>query len=58
MKKEEILATIKSLASSQGSYGRLYESICDNPVEGDKWLTYLENQNLKDIIDLIFFIES
>ncbi len=58
MKKEEIIAAIKSLANSQGFYGRLYQHICDNPIESDKWLIYLEEQNFKDIVDLIIFIES
>lgn len=58
MKKEEIIATIKLLASSQGFYGRLYENICNNPIESDEWLTYLEEQNFRDMVDLVIFIES
>lgn len=42
------------LACSQGFYGRLYEQIKDN----DEALSYLEEQNFKDPIDLILFLEQ
>lgn len=54
MTKKEILETFKSLARSQGSYGRLLEQIKDN----DEALTYLEEQNFKDSVDLVMFIEG
>ena len=54
MKKDEILSAIKSLAQSQGFYGRLYEAIHNN----EEALQYLENQDFKDIVDMIIFLES
>ena len=54
MKKQEILSAIESLAHSQGFYGRLYEAIHNN----EEALQYLENQDFKDIVDMIIFMES
>ena len=54
MNKEEILNTIKSLASSQGFYSRLYNELESN----ENCLNFLEEQNFKDPIDLILFLEQ
>lgn len=54
MNKEEILKAVKSLAQSQGFYGRLLQQLESN----EKALEYLEQQNFKDEIDLILFIEQ
>lgn len=54
MNREQILQTIKSLAQSQGFYGRLYEQIVDN----DEVLDYLEQQNFTDAVDMILFFET
>lgn len=54
MDRNEILDSIKSLASSQGFYGRLYEQLYDN----DDALEYLEQQNFKDVVDMILFLEQ
>lgn len=56
MKKLEILATIKMLAKSQGFYGRLYEQIT-TAENKDEILQELEDQNFKDVLDLVFFFE-
>lgn len=56
MKRDEILATIKMLASSQGFYGRLYESIM-NAAFKDEYLDYLESQNFRDAVDMVLFFE-
>lgn len=53
MTRYEILDAIYNLASSQGSYCRLYEELQHN----DEYLLYLEKQNFTDIIDLIMFLE-
>lgn len=59
MKREEIIATIKSLASSQGLYSRLYRDLMElDEDEYDEVMTELESQNFKDGVDLIMFIES
>lgn len=54
MKREEILNHIKFLAKSKGFYGRLYEQIIGN----EEALSYLEEQNFKDLLDLIIFLEN
>lgn len=56
MKRQEILDTIKTLASSQGFYGRLYEQII-TAENKDEILTTLEKENFKDTLDLVFFFE-
>lgn len=58
MIKQEILNSIKSLASSQGFYGRLYEKLSDNSKESSKVLDKLESLNLKDSVDLVMYLES
>lgn len=58
MKREEIMETIKSLASSQGFYGRLYRKLMELDEEKyNEVMTELESQNFKDGIDLIMYIE-
>jgi hypothetical protein len=59
MKREEIMETIKSLASSQGLYSRLYRDLMElDEDEYDEVMTELESQNFKDGVDLVMFIES
>lgn len=58
MTKQEILNSIKSLASSQGFYSRLYEKLSDNSKESSKVLDKLESLNLKDSVDLVMYLES
>lgn len=58
MKREEIMETIKSLASSQGLYSRLYRDLMElDEDEYDEVMTELESQNFKDGVDLVMFIE-
>lgn len=52
MNKEEILNIFKSLAQSQGFYGRILENITEDQLD------YLEQQNFKDPLDLILFLEG
>lgn len=54
MKRNEILNAIKSLARSQGFYGRLLNEIEEN----DEILDVLERQNFNDVVDMILFIEG
>ena len=59
MKREEIMETIKTLASSQGLYSRLYRDLM--ALDEEKYnevMTELESQNFKDAVDLIMFIEG
>ena len=58
MKREEIMETIKTLASSQGLYSRLYRDLM--ALDEEKYnevMTELESQNFKDGVDLIMYIE-
>ena len=58
MNQQEILESIKNLASSQGFYGRLYEKLSDNSSESLEILEKLEDQNFKDTVDLVLYLES
>ncbi len=53
MNREQILAAIKSLAMSQGFYGRLLCAINDDESIMDD----LVAQNFKDTIDMIMYLE-
>ena len=58
MKREQILETIRRLAMSQGSYGRLYNDLMSDPEYCKEAMTFLEAQNFKDPVDLILCIEG
>lgn len=58
MNREEILETIRSLAKSQGFYGRLVKFLESDELDALAYLELLEEQNFKHPIDLILFIES
>ena len=59
MEREEIMEKIKSLASSQGLYGRLYRDLMElSEDDYNEVMTKLESQNFKDGVDLVMFIES
>lgn len=58
MNKEEIFETIKSLASSQGFYTRLYQYLSDESSESEDVLNMLEEKNFKDAVDLILYLEG
>jgi len=52
MNKNQIRETFEMLARSQGLYGRILRDITDEQLD------YLAQQNFKDVVDLILFIES
>jgi hypothetical protein len=54
MSKEEILSVIRTLAMSQGFYGRLLEAIEEN----EEILDDLVAQNFGDVVDLVMYIEG
>lgn len=54
MNKQQIIDAIKSLSSHQGYYSRLYSILLDN----EEYLTYLESQKFRDIVDMIMFLEE
>ena len=61
MKIEEIKSTIKSLASSQGFYGRLLASMETMekmfPKDYEEVVKELESQNFQDAVDLVMYFE-
>lgn len=59
MKREEIKALLRSLARSQGTYGRLLRDIesMDKVDQEDFW-SELEAQNFKDELDVILYFEQ
>lgn len=59
MKRDEILETIRSLAQSQGRYGRLLSNLENMPKElYNTVMADLEAQNFKDAVDLVLYIEG
>jgi hypothetical protein len=59
MKFDAIKETIKSLAQSQGFYGRLLEGI--NELPEDKLSVFreeMEKQNFKDPVDIVMYFEQ
>jgi hypothetical protein len=59
MNREQIINVFRSLAMSQGFYGRLLRSIYEMEENArDEYLSYLESQNFANKLDLILFIEG
>ena len=62
MNREQIMETIRQLAHSQGSYGRFYRDLCEmreeDPDRFEEVMTLLEEENFKDAVDLIMYLES
>lgn len=54
LKGKDILAFCKKMGQSQGSYGRLYQWLMDNPDA----LEYLESKKFGDYLDFVMFIEG
>lgn len=59
MDKKQIMNTFRSLAKSQGFYGRIcnYIDSLDEESRND-FLGKLEKKNFKDSVDLVMFIEG
>ena len=59
---EQIMAAIRSLAESQGYYGRLYnnmQAMQENfPERWQEIVETLEAQNFKDTLDMVMFFET
>ena len=53
MNRQEILDVVKSLAMSQGYYGRLYDALTNGTDEAEYALQEMEEQNFKDAVDMI-----
>ena len=63
MKMNEILSVIRTLARSQGLYGRILEAIEDlrdygDPDKYDELVSALEAQNFKDPLDVVLYFET
>ena len=58
MNKEQILDAIRSLAASQGFYGRLYDVLTDGSEQADEFLATMEEQNFNDVFDMVMWLES
>jgi hypothetical protein len=59
MNREQILDAFRSLASSQGFYGRLLEQIDSVDEETrEAFLSDLESRNFRDVVDLVMWIEG
>lgn len=59
---EQILAAIRSLAESQGYYGRLYNELqemqTNDPDQWEEVKTTLEAQNFSDSLDMVMYFET
>lgn len=58
MNKEEILKAIRGLAMSQGFYGRLYEKLIDGSNESNELIEKMVEENFKDVVDMVLWLES
>lgn len=59
MKRTEIEKIMRSLAMSQGLYGRILNNINSlSEEEQESVWSELESQNFKDAVDLVMYIEG
>ena len=58
MTKQEILELVRTLASSNGFYTRLYQFLSEGSEDSEEYLSMLENKGFKDQIDLILYFEG
>lgn len=62
MNIEQIMAAIRSLAESQGFYGRLYNELWEmqtnDPQKWEEVKNTLEGQNFNDTLDMVMYFES
>ena len=58
MNKEQILDAIRSLAASQGFYGRLYDTLTDGSEQSDEFLATMEKQTFGGMFDMVMWLES
>lgn len=61
MDRNEIIATIKNLANTQGFYGRLYmalvELMAEKPRRYNAIMNTLEAEHFNDAIELVLYFE-
>lgn len=58
MTKTEILNVLRVLSNSQGFYGRMYRNLSDNSEDSKNFLEKLENENFRDAVDLLTYLEQ
>lgn len=62
MNRNQILEAFRELAEEQGMYSLLYKELLrakrDTPKSYDKYMSLLEQQQLKDAVDLVLYLES
>ena len=58
MTKTEILNILRVLSNSQGFYGRRYRILSDNSEDSNNFLEKLENENFRDAVDLLTYLEQ
>lgn len=58
MTKVEILNVLRVLSNSQGFYGRMYRILSDNSEDSNNFLEKLENENFRDAVDLLTYLEQ
>lgn len=58
MTKAEILNVLRVLSNSQGFYGRMYRILSDNSEDSKNFLEKLENENFRDAVDLLTYLEQ
>ena len=59
MNRQQILDTFRSLAKSQGFYGRLLDYIYSmEEGDQDRYLSHLEQQKFRDSVELILYLED
>ena len=57
MNREQILSAIRTLAASQGFYGRLYEVLTNGTEESENFLATMEAQNFGEVFDMVMWLE-
>lgn len=59
---EQIMAAIRSLAGSQGYYGRLYNELLEmqtnDPEKWEEVKNTLEGQHFNDTLDMVLYFET
>lgn len=58
MNRQEILEAIKTLAQSQGMYGRLYNVLTNGTQTSENILKEMEGQNFGDVVDMVMWLEE
>lgn len=58
MTKDEIIGLVRTLASSQGFYTRLYQFLSEDSEDSRDYLNMLVEKKFEDPVDLILYFEG